>query len=156
LIRHKWPSCPHPERYREGTAEDFDFDVKFDVILVADLIEHLSNLGSFLDSCARNLKANGRIVITTPNCFNLFNIASKITRTEPIMNKDETCYFNHRALRQLLGKHGWKVSEASYLYSLGVEYRESYKKKVLNVIYYLLSKFTPKFVETVVVVAKRA
>src|SRR5207244_8020016 len=37
---------PHPERYKKGTAEHFDFDVKFDVILAADLIEHLSNLGS--------------------------------------------------------------------------------------------------------------
>jgi 2-polyprenyl-3-methyl-5-hydroxy-6-metoxy-1,4-benzoquinol methylase len=147
---------PHPERYKKGTAEDFDFDVKFDVILVADLIEHLSNLGSFLDSCARNLKANGRIVITTPNCFNLFNMASKLTKIEPIMNKDETVYFNHRALRQLLGKHGWKVEEASYLYSLGVAYRESYRKKFLNVLYYVLSKFTPKFVETIVVIAKRS
>ena len=64
--------------------------------LVADLIEHLSNLGLFLDSCARKLKANGRIVITTPNCFNLFDMASKLTKVEPIMNKDETVYFNHR------------------------------------------------------------
>jgi hypothetical protein len=66
--------------------------------------------------------------------FNLFNMASKLTKTEPIMNKDETVYFNHRTLRQLLGKHGWKVDEASYLYSLGVAYRESYRKKFLNVL----------------------
>ena len=146
---------PHPERYKKASAEDFDFDVKFDVILAADLIEHLSNLGSFLAACGRNLKSGGRLVVTTPNCFNLFNLASKLTKTEPIMNKDETVYFNHRALRQLLGKHGWKVDEASYLYSLGVEYRESYRKRFLNVVYYLLSKFTPKFMETIVVVAKK-
>ena len=146
---------PHPNRYKKGTAEDFDFDLKFDVILAADLIEHLSDLGSFLRSCARNLKTGGRLIITTPNCFNLFNMASKLTKVEPIMNKDETVYFNHRALRQLLGKHGWKVDEASYLYSLGVEYRESYRKRFLNILYYILSKFTPKFVETIVVVAKK-
>jgi len=147
---------PHPERYKKGTAEGFDFDVKFDVILAADLIEHLSNPGSFLDSCGRNVKDGGRLIITTPNCFNLFNIASKMTKTEPIMNKDETCYFNHRALRQLLQKNGWKVTNADYLYSLGVPFRESYRKKFLNVLYYFLSKITPKFVETIVVVAKKA
>jgi len=82
-------------------------------------------------------------------------MASKLTKVEPIMNKDETVYFNHRALRQLLGKHGWKVDEAGYLYSLGVAYRENYRKKVLNILYYLLSKATPKFVETIVVVATK-
>ena len=83
-------------------------------------------------------------------------MASKLTKTEPIMNKDETVYFNHRALRQLLGKHGWRVEEAGYLYLLGVAYRGSYRKKLLNVLYYLLSRVTPKFVETIVVVAKRS
>src|SRR5205809_7922889 len=71
---------PHPEQYKKGTAEDFDFDVKFDVILAADLIEHLSNLGSFLAACSRNLKPGSRLLITIPNCFNLFNIASKMTK----------------------------------------------------------------------------
>jgi hypothetical protein len=64
-----------------------------------------------------------------------------------------TIYSNKK---QLIGKHGWRVEEAGYLYSLGVAYRESYRKKLLNVLYYLLSRVTPKFVETIVVVAKRS
>jgi len=145
-----------PHRYKHASAEDFSFDVKFDVILAADLIEHLSNPGLFMQSCARNLKDDGRLIITTPNCFNLFNIASKLTHTEPIVNKDETCYFNQRMLRQLLQKNGWKVVEADYLYSIGIVFRESFKKRVLNVAYYLLSRWTPKFVETIVVTATRS
>ena len=68
------------DNYLKANAEDFDFDVKFDVIFASDLIEHLSNPGLFLNACKRNLKPNGRIIVTTPNTYNLFNLFSKISR----------------------------------------------------------------------------
>ena len=144
----------NPTHYRKASAENFDFPVKFDTVVALDLIEHLSNPGLFLDACARNLKPGGVLIIATPNCFNLFNMASKLTHHEPIMNRDETCYFNHRALRQLLQKNGWEVIEADYLYALDIMFHESLKKKFLNIIYRALSWFTPKFIETIVVVAR--
>lgn len=154
-LQYDESQVPDPRRYKIANAENFDFsNVKFDVILAADIIEHLSNPGLFLDSCARNLKLNGRLIITTPNCYNLFNIASKLTHTDPMVNKDETCYFNHRMLRQLLKKNRWMVVGADYLYSIGIVFQESLKKQILNVVYFILSLFTPKFVETIVVVAQ--
>jgi 2-polyprenyl-3-methyl-5-hydroxy-6-metoxy-1,4-benzoquinol methylase len=143
-------------KYQKASAENFAFDRTFDVIFAADVIEHLSNPGLFLRSCAQNLKKSGRLIITTPNCYNLFSMASKMTHTEPIENKDHTCYFNHRLLWQLLKKNGWKVVEAGYVYATDVKYRENYKKKFLNLVYRLLSLFTPKFIETIVVVAQKA
>src|ERR1700740_3597436 len=83
-----------PPHYLKASAEDFDFPVKFDVIFAGYLIEHLSNPGLFLRSCKRNLAEGGRILVTTPNVFNLFNLASKITHYEPVVNKDETCFFS--------------------------------------------------------------
>lgn len=141
--------------YQKGSAEEFDFKTKFDVIFAGDLIEHLSNPGLFLKFCAKNLKEGGRLVITTPNCFNLFNLTEKISKTEPTVNHDHTCYFNYKTLKRLLEKNSWKMTEMHYLYSLGIDYKESYKKKFLNVIYCILSKITPKFLETLVVVAKK-
>lgn len=146
---------PNPEKYKKGSAENFDFDVKFDVIFAGDIIEHLSNPGLFLNSCTKNLKSGGRLIITTPNCFNLFHLAEKISKTEPTVNPDHICYFNVKTLRQLLAKNGWRMKEFNYLYSLDVDYSESYKKKFLNVLYSVISKFTPKFLETLVVVAEK-
>ena len=143
------------ERYKRGTAENFIFDTKFDVIFAGDLIEHLSNPGLFLQSCADNLKEGGKILITTPNCFNLFNLAEKLTKEEPTVNDDHTCYFNHKTMRVLLRKNHFRASEISYLYSLDAGHKESYKKKILNFIYFILSKFTAKFMETLVVVAQK-
>lgn len=149
------PKFLSPEKYKKGNAENFDFNTEFDVIFAGDLIEHLSNPGLFLLSCARNLKKGGRLIITTPNCFNLFHLAEKIVKSEPTVNPDHICYFNYKTLKQLLIKNGWEPVETGFLYSLDVDYRESYKKKFLNVLYYIISKLTPKFMETLMVVAKK-
>ncbi len=142
-------------RYFEGSAESFNLPISPDIIFAGDLIEHLSNPGLFLGSSSKHLKPNGKLIITTPNCFSLFNLAEKLTKTEPTVNKDHTCYFNLKTLTQLLNKNGWQVESVGYIYTLDVLYKESWKKKLLNLIYNLVSHITPKFLETIVVIAKK-
>lgn len=141
---------PH---YLEASAEQFAFPVKFDVIFAGDLIEHLSNPGLFLRCCAAHLNPNGRLILTTPNTFNLFNLAEKLTKREPSVNPDHTVYFNSKVLRKLLEKNGMGAREVGFLYTLGYDHAESWKKKFLNGIYWILSQFTDKFIETVVIIA---
>ena len=143
----------HPEHYFRANAEQFDLPVKFDTIFAGDIIEHLSNQGLFLASCSRNLKPDGKLILTTPNCFNLFNIAEKITKTEPTTNSDHTCYYNSKTLKKLLQKNGWEVTSIDFLYTLNPKFKESWKKKFLNFLYEIFSWWTPKFIETLVVVA---
>lgn len=141
------------DRYTRASAEDFNLDIKFDVIFAGDLIEHLVNPGLFLDNVKKNLKPNGRLIISTPNAFNLFVLAGKITNTEPVVNSDHTFYFNQRTIGVLLKKCGWKVEELGFMYTLEYSLKESFKKKFLNFLYFVLSKFTPKFYETMIIVA---
>ena len=142
------------ENYQKANAENFNFDIKFDIIFSGDLIEHLSNPGLFLESCSRNLKKGGKLILATPNCFNFFNITEKISKLEPTVNKDHTCYFNKKTLKKLLEKNNWKVDKIAFLYSLDVNYKESFKKKILNIFYYLLSKITSKYITTLIIVVK--
>lgn len=139
--------------YLKASAERFDFPVKFTLIFAGDLIEHLSNPGLFLESCKRNLAPGGRLLVTTPNTFNLFNLAEKLTKREPTVNKDHTCYFNSKTLKVLFAKYGFTVQGFDYVYMLDVEYTESMKKKFLNAVYGFLALFTDKFMETLVVTA---
>lgn len=143
------------DHYLKASAEQFSFGRTFDVIFAGDIIEHLSNPGLFLDSCAKHMPSTGALVITTPNCFNLFNLAEKISKSEPTVNKDHTCYFNSKTLKRLLEKNGWEVMRVDYLYSLDVDFKESFKKKMLNVLYKGASLFTPKFLETIVITARK-
>jgi 2-polyprenyl-3-methyl-5-hydroxy-6-metoxy-1,4-benzoquinol methylase len=141
-------------KYKVAAAEDFSFDLKFDVIFAGDLIEHLVNPGLFLDNAKKHLKPNGRIIITTPNTFNLFVMAGKLTRPEPPINPDHTFYFNRRTIGKLLEKCGWEVAQFGFMYTLDYTHKESIKKKFLNIVYFILSKFTPNFYESMIVVAK--
>lgn len=140
--------------YKKASAENFDFgEIQFDVIFGGDVIEHLSNPGLFLDCSKKALKKGGVLIISTPNCFNLWNLISKLMRYEPAVNNDHTCYFNEKTIRQLYLKNGWEVTEILYLYKLDTNYTESFKKKLQNGLYWLLSKFTTKFLEPMVVIA---
>lgn len=140
-------------RYKKTPAENFEFDRGFDVIFAGDLIEHLTNPGLFLENARKALLPGGRLIITTPNTYNLFSIAGKITRPEPITNSDHTFYFNRRTIQTLLSKCGWNVDQFGFMYSLEYGLKESLNKKFLNVIYKALSIFTPKYMETMIIIA---
>jgi len=139
--------------YLQASAEYFSFSQKFDLIFAGDLIEHLSNPGLFLMTCKKHLKKGGRIVLTTPNAFNMFSLVEKITHDEPNVNTDHTCYFNKRVLAVLMQKNGIHQFEFSYLYTLGGLWKGGFQRKVLASLYWIISKFTPKFIENLAVIA---
>lgn len=142
------------EFHYRGSAEDFSIPQKFDVIFALDLIEHVSNAGLFLDSVKKHLRSGGTLVITTPNCFSLFHIAGKITRYEPTVNKQHTCYYNLKTLKHLVSRYNLEITEIAYLRDLECIFVESWKKKILNIVDLLLSLFTTKYMETIVLVLK--
>src|SRR5262249_12891589 len=55
-------------RYGDVT-QPIDIHEKFDVIVAADLIEHLTNFDGFFKNCNHLLAENGVLIITTPNPF---------------------------------------------------------------------------------------
>lgn len=143
------------ENYMKGNAENFSFNKKFDIIFAGDLIEHLSNPGNFLETVKEHLEKNGKLVITTPNTFNLYNIIEKIFKNEPTVNKDHICYFNYKTIKVLLERYDLKIVEKSYLYRLDVTYKKSFFKRVQDLLYFFLSIFTTKYLETLVLVIKK-
>lgn len=53
--------------YFEGTIEEFETDIKFDLILLLNLIEHVKNPLEVIKKVQALLSQNGIIVIKTPN-----------------------------------------------------------------------------------------
>lgn len=143
----------HPERYRRASAGSFSFDMAFDVIFAGDIIEHLSNPGAFLEVALHHLKPSGRLIITTPNCFSLFTLLEHVFKGAPIGNKDHTMYFNHVVLEQLLVKNGWQVVLKGYIDSFVEEI--GFKRLLIGSVNRILKLFTPKYLETLAVVAKK-
>ena len=96
---------------------------KFDVILAGELIEHVENLGIFLDNLKVFLKKNGIIILTTPNMLSLRHIARHIfTGTEGPHWKDrksEIKYghvigFTHFLMDNLLLRKGFTIEKKDY------------------------------------------
>ena len=54
--------------YRAATAEELASEgAMFDAVIASEVIEHVSNVGSFLETCRRLCKPNGAIIVSTLN-----------------------------------------------------------------------------------------
>jgi 2-polyprenyl-6-hydroxyphenyl methylase/3-demethylubiquinone-9 3-methyltransferase len=53
--------------YRCSTVEQMDGRERFDIVLAMEVVEHVSDVGMFLDRCAAMLKPGGMMVISTLN-----------------------------------------------------------------------------------------
>jgi len=53
--------------YRCTTVEEMDVRERFDIVLAMEVVEHVSDIGMFLNRCAAMLKPGGLMVISTLN-----------------------------------------------------------------------------------------
>lgn len=95
------------ECYTED-AESFKLDQSFDTILAANVIEHLSNPGSFLDTAHEHLRHDGRLLITTPRTFTPWNFARELK--SGISPPDEhVMWFCRETLQSLLNRAAFDI-----------------------------------------------
>jgi len=76
---------------------------QFDVIIMADVIEHLSSPFEILDLIEKNLKPDGILILTT---MNMDSIMPKILRSKYYwIIPQHTYYFSNSTLKHFLGKY---------------------------------------------------
>ncbi|HEX75377.1 MAG TPA: class I SAM-dependent methyltransferase [Dehalococcoidia bacterium] len=95
-------------------AENFDLNAEFDVIFAGELIEHLEDLGGFLDSCKRHMGAESKLIITTPNSFGIVYFITRLFGIR-FVNPEHTCWFDEQTIGQLLNRHSLEVIERKFL-----------------------------------------
>jgi len=96
-------------------AEDFDLGREFDVIVVGDLIEHLSNPGRFLLCARRHLGRDSRLVITTPNAFNVEQLWLGLRRNKVSVNAEHVAWYDPRTLGVLLDRTGFEILQFEWV-----------------------------------------
>lgn len=85
-------------------------EAPFDVILAAELIEHLPNPGAFLAAARGLLAPSGRLLITTINAFCLRRLLRVATGVESV-HEDHVAYYSHPTLARLAALSGYEVVE---------------------------------------------
>lgn len=83
----------------------------FDVIVAAEIIEHLNNPGLFLNSAKFLFAVNTNMIITTPNAQKVSDIYYRNYRMKgfEFIHPDHNFWFSFISLNNLLEKNGYKV-----------------------------------------------
>jgi len=95
-------------------AQHLNLDETFDVAFAGELIEHLSNFASFLESVHRHLRPGGLLILTTPNAFCASNFVYRFGFSVRV-HHEHTCWFCEDTLTTLLRRCGFEVKEVEYL-----------------------------------------
>ena len=89
---------------------------RYDVIVCADVLEHLRRPESVLDSCRQLLEPDGQLLISVPNVGYVGLIAELLRgefeyRVEGLLDETHLRFFTRRSLSRFLARAGWLVSD---------------------------------------------
>lgn len=104
------------------SQEDFP-RLDYDIILAADIIEHIGNPGLFLGELWRVASNHTLVVLTTPNALSIKTLFFPLARTEAV-HPDHNFYYSPTTLRTLLGKYGFRVTDIGLYSSIWVRNRQ--------------------------------
>ncbi|HLQ66522.1 MAG TPA: class I SAM-dependent methyltransferase, partial [Candidatus Limnocylindrales bacterium] len=102
-----------------GSAEDPPATVPrayFDTVIAGEVIEHIRNVGRFLDSTAELLAPGGSLVITTPNALRFYNVVPALLRKE-LIHPDHVAWYSPHTLRRAVELSPFSV-ESILMYDL--------------------------------------
>jgi len=95
--------------------------VKFDIILAAEIIEHLNNPGLFLQSAKSLFHDDTVMIMTTPNAHRITGFGYRLKGLE-FVHPDHNYWFSWSTLVSLLSKNGYQIIDAR-LYSF-IDYKQ--------------------------------
>jgi O-antigen biosynthesis protein len=110
-----------------GSLETLFPDARYDVVVCADVLEHLRRPELVLTGARQLLAEGGRILLSLPNVA-YFGLVAELLggdfryRQEGLLDTTHLRFFTRRSLLDFLGRHGW---QARRLETIAVELRQS-------------------------------
>lgn len=89
----------------------FDLGDRFDIVVVGNLIEHLTNFEGFLRNAITHLKPQGRLLISTANPFYREQYFFSAFKNRILVNPEHTCWIDPVTLDQLVSRLGLETEE---------------------------------------------
>jgi SAM-dependent methyltransferase len=84
----------------------------FERVVAGELMEHLNNVGLFLESVKRLLAPGGHLIISVPNAFCLRRTIRVALGVESV-HPDHVAYYSHATLAHLLMRHGYATERVA-------------------------------------------
>ena len=114
-------------------VETMALDDKFEIVVSADVIEHVSNCGLFIKKVYDHLLPEGAFLVSTPNPLGLVRILEMLVYGKTKTNLEHTCWFTRQVLDQLVCRHGLKVVDDVLIDEMKMYHRpkEQYLQKGL-------------------------
>jgi len=104
------------ENVIQGDAQKFNLAKQFDVIVAGEVIEHLSNIEGFLDSCYRHLKKGGKLIISTPNAFSPIFLKQAILGRVVPNDQHHVLLFDVTTLKNMLTNYSNNMFKGDIFY----------------------------------------
>jgi predicted TPR repeat methyltransferase len=79
-----------------------------DLVIAAEVIEHVERPGVFLDAMHELVRRDGLLAVTTPNAASILNPLAAMGRFE-LINPDHVAFYSWYTLSNMLDRHGWRV-----------------------------------------------
>lgn len=121
-------------KVRRGVAEELPYPGgSFDVVVLTEVVEHLSRPGKALAEINRVLKKGGLVIITTPNVVSLWLVIERLWDWYARLDyhHEHLFYFSTQSLSSLVEKKGFGVRSVS----------------TIHLVSFLLSPVSGKFAE---------
>jgi len=127
-------------------------DKQFEMIVAAEVIEHIPNPGSFLSSAHKVLKDSGYLLISVPNAFWGVRILKLLLSRVEMVHKDHCFYFSLKSLVRLLEIYDFEITEIGYTFKMP----DSILRSLFKLPLYLLYRFNPFFGQELIVLVQKS
>ena len=104
---------------------------EFQMVVAADVVEHLSNFGRFLEGIKPLLKSDGKLVLTTPSAFSIKRMVPMILMGIERVHPDHTAYYSLATLKHILSRYGFEI-ESSVMFQWK---NPTWKNRIVNAMF---------------------
>ncbi|MDD5569679.1 MAG: methyltransferase domain-containing protein [Bacteroidales bacterium] len=120
---------------------------RYQVIVMADVIEHVGNVFDFIKFYLNFLEEDGEIIITTPNPFSIRRATSVLLYKEPGVNPEHKLWLDPSNVLEILSVLNLKLKDFFWLheYSKPGKLRYEILYPVFRSLYYLRKYYAPNF-----------
>lgn len=124
----------------------------FDVVIAGEIVEHLTDPGTFLREVRAVMDPRSVLIVTTVNAYCGFRLVQYGVRgrgghAEPV-HPDHVAYYSQATLTRLLERTGFEVT-GRWFYDVGVEHRPHLRRS-LRVINAVLTWLAPQLADGVI------